>query len=71
MLEYIVSMPSEEDSPLRKFKLPYVSGEVLAIESSLVYEAFFGIDDDSAEEEKQAEPTHSNLHKLLGYFKQS
>jgi len=51
MLDYVVSMPNEEDSSLRKFKLPYVSGEVLAIESSLIYEAFFGIEDDSGEEE--------------------
>ena len=51
MLEYVVSMPLEEDPPLRKFKLPYVSGEVLAIESLLIYEAFFGIEDDSGGEE--------------------
>lgn len=51
MLEYVTVMPLDSDSPLRKFKLPYVSGEVLAIESNLIYEAFFGIEDDSGEEE--------------------
>jgi hypothetical protein len=49
MLDYITSMPQETDSALRKFKLPFLSGEVLAIESVLIYEAFFGIDDDSGE----------------------
>jgi hypothetical protein len=69
-------MPQETDSPLRKFKLPFMSGEVLAIESVLIYEAFFGIEDDSGEEDTEtthqlAEPAHHNLDRLLSYFKQA
>jgi hypothetical protein len=47
MLTYITVMPQPTDTDLRKFKLPFVSGEILAIESSLIYEAFFGIEDES------------------------
>jgi hypothetical protein len=34
-------MPTEEDSYDRKHRLPYISSELLAIDSDLIYNEFF------------------------------
>jgi hypothetical protein len=40
-MEYTIVLPKETDGEDRVRKLPYVSSEVLAIDSETVYRAFF------------------------------
>lgn len=39
LIEYITVMPSENDTPNRKYRYPYVSSEMLGIDSPLIYDA--------------------------------
>ena len=42
LVHYVVTMPSDEDSEARKYKYPYVAGEVLSCDTAAVREALFG-----------------------------
>lgn len=72
MVEYVTVEPKEADTADRKHRYPFVSGEILSIQNSMIYEMFFGIEDDSGEEDnggaggKKGEDFRL-LDRLLGY----
>ena len=41
MIVYTIVMPSEQDTYDRAHRLPYISSELLAIDSDLIYKEFF------------------------------
>ena len=41
MIEYTIIMPTEQDTYDRAHRLPYISSELLAIDSELIYKEFF------------------------------
>ena len=53
MVDYITVEPKEEDTEDRKHRYPFISGEIMSIENSMIYEMFFGVEDDSGEEDNQ------------------
>ena len=65
MVEYITVEPTEEDTADRKHRYPFVAGEILGIENSMVYEVFFGVEDDSGEEEGEGKGEGKQDYRLL------
>lgn len=41
LIDYTITLPKEEDGHDRCHKLPYISSELLAIDSELIYTEFF------------------------------
>ena len=41
MIQYVIIMPNSQDSHDRCYRLPYISSELLALNSDLIYSEFF------------------------------